>query len=46
MNDKPFEANQSRIVVMKKVKVNWKFALMAIYNFPMEEKAATSKISG
>ena len=43
MNDKPFEANQSRIVVMKKLDGNWKFALMAIYNFPMEEKTSAEK---
>jgi hypothetical protein len=46
MNNKPFEANQSRIIVMKKVNGNWKFALMAIYNFPMEEKAAADKNAG
>lgn len=37
---KQVDMNQSRIVVMKKVNGNWKFALMAIYNFPIEEKAA------
>ncbi|KAF0238364.1 MAG: hypothetical protein FD181_1175 [Prolixibacteraceae bacterium] len=42
MNDKPFEANQARIVVMKQLDGNWKFALMAIYNLPMEEKAANA----
>jgi hypothetical protein len=42
MNDKPFEANQSRIVVMKQLDGNWKFALMAIYNLPTEEKAANA----
>ena len=43
MNDKPFEVNQSRIVVMKQLDGNWKFAMMAIYDLPMEEKAATDK---
>ncbi len=37
------DMNQSRIAVMKKVNGNWKFALMAIYNFPMEEVVANSK---
>ena len=46
MNDKPFEANQSRIIVMKKVNGNWKFALMAIYNFPMEGKTTSNKNAG
>jgi len=31
------DMNQSRIVVMKKVNGNWKFALMAIYNFPVAQ---------
>ena len=43
---KPMDMNQSRIVVMKKVAGNWKFVLMAIYNFPMEEKAAADKNAG
>lgn len=34
------DANQSRIAVMKKESGNWKFALMAIYNFPMEKDTA------
>jgi len=38
LSGKPMDMNQSRIVVMKKVNGNWKFALMAIYNFPMKEK--------
>jgi ketosteroid isomerase-like protein len=46
MHGIPIDANQSRIVVMKKVNGNWKFALMAIYNFPMEEKAVADKNSG
>jgi hypothetical protein len=46
MNNKPFEANQSRIVVMKNVNGNWKFALMAIYNYPMVEKAVADKNAG
>jgi len=37
MNDKPFDANQSRIVVMKKVNGKWKFALMSIYNYPTDQ---------
>lgn len=40
MNGKPFEAKQSRIAVMKLTDGKWKFALMAIYNFPMDEKEA------
>jgi len=40
------DMNQSRIAVMKKVNGNWKFALMAIYNYPMEEKAAAGKNAG
>lgn len=43
---RPMDMNQSRIVVMKKVDGNWKFALMAIYNFPMEDKAAADKNAG
>jgi ketosteroid isomerase-like protein len=31
------DANQSRISVLKKSDGNWKFALMAIYNFPIEK---------
>lgn len=42
----PADMNQSRIAVMKKVNGKWKFALMAIYNYPMEEKAAADKNSG
>jgi ketosteroid isomerase-like protein len=42
----PADMNQSRIAVMKKIDGNWKFALMAIYNFPMEEKAAADKNAG
>jgi hypothetical protein len=42
----PADMNQSRIAVMKKVNGNWKFALMAIYNFPMEEKSAADKNAG
>jgi ketosteroid isomerase-like protein len=37
----PMEAKQSRIMVMKKIDGNWKFALMAIYNFPMETGSPT-----
>lgn len=39
------DMNQSRIAVMKKVSGKWKFALMAIYNFPMEEKAAHRQLN-
>ena len=46
MNDKSFEANQSRIIVMKNVNGSWKFALMAIYNFPMDEKTTSNKNAG
>lgn len=42
----PIGMNQSRIVVMKKIAGNWKFALMAIYNFPMNEKSDGSKNLG
>lgn len=38
MDGKPFEAKQSRISVMKQIDGKWKFALMAIYNFPMDKK--------
>jgi ketosteroid isomerase-like protein len=37
---KQVDVNQSRIAVMKKVDDKWKFALMAIYNFPMEKDTA------
>ena len=40
------DMNQSRIAVMKKIDGNWKFALMAIYNLPMEEKSAAGKNAG
>lgn len=43
---KLMDMNQSRIAVMKKVKGNWKFALMAIYNFPMGGKAVADKNAG
>ncbi len=43
LGGKQIDMNQSRIVVMKKVAGNWKFALMAIYNFPMQEKTAANK---
>lgn len=38
MNGKTFEAKQSRIAVLKQIDGKWKFALMAIYNFPQDEK--------
>jgi ketosteroid isomerase-like protein len=40
------DMNQSRIAVMKNIDGNWKFTLMAIYNFPMEEKSAANKNAG
>lgn len=40
------EINQSRIAVMKNVDGKWKFALLAIYNLPTEEKTAADKNAG
>jgi ketosteroid isomerase-like protein len=45
-NGQQADMNQLRIAVMKKVNGIWKFALMAIYNFPMQEKTAADKNAG
>jgi ketosteroid isomerase-like protein len=39
------DMNQSRIAVMKKVNGIWKFALMAIYNYPMEKDLNKDNLS-